>query len=207
MKIEFNVRKTLVLATGLLILIGLIFFLLIQYSHYTFDKKMRKYVIEESILIHAPIEKVFQYTGSPVNLNVCLSYAEKIKVLDSAGKHPDNIGTLKRYYCHFDEQNEFWDCKTKDLIRNKKRVFEVFNITGLPLHTHRLCFEHQFEKVGHEQTRVRLVMYYPQNDPGKMEIFKAHLASYRINAMFRETLNKIKINLETINSRQVAKRF
>ena len=150
----------------------------------------------ESVIIDAPVEKVWEYASNSNNAKEWSVYFDHISPLPGI---PDGqVGALRRCFRRADETGMFWDEEVKVIRPLEYREIRTFNINGYreaKLNSVEYKVEQIYEKLNDQKTRLTFnaslakgwdlqAVYYILRD------FRAG------NRVFRLNLENIKAQIE-----------
>lgn len=150
----------------------------------------------ESVIIDAPIEKVWEYASNSNNAKDWSVYFDHISPLPGI---PDGqVGSLRRCFRNADEKGVYWDEEVMVIEPLKYREIRTYNVNGFKeakLNTFEYKVEQHYEKISDTQTKLTFqasvskgmdlsAIYYALRD------FRAG------NRVFRVNLENIKSQIE-----------
>jgi hypothetical protein len=84
--------------------------------------------IEASVVIAAPVERVWRYVGDSANAREWSVYFDHITSLP--GPADGQVGALRRCFRRADESGKRWDERVTEVVALRRRAIHVFALTG-----------------------------------------------------------------------------
>jgi len=172
------------------IVILLLFVGAIYWSPYGIKSQLKKRAIISSIVIEAPVHKVYDYLGDSYNASDWSVFVDSILPLNSISHDDGSLGSQRR--CFAGDQTLQWDEEIVSLEKYKVRELSVFNIIGFLVKAENLRTEQIYEEINEGQTKLSLTLYYKVEMDDLLSELKMYLAAYEVSKIFRLNLKNIK---------------
>lgn len=147
----------------------------------------------ESVIIDAPVEKVWEYASNSNNAKDWSIYFDHISPLPGI---PDGqVGSFRRCFRNANEHGMFWDEEVLEIRPLEYRQIRTYNIHGYKeekLNTVEYKVEQLYEKISDTQTK----MTFQASVTKGMDL----TAVYYMIRDFREGSRVLRVNLENIKS-------
>jgi uncharacterized protein YndB with AHSA1/START domain len=160
-------------------------------SHEGFDYLL----IKQTIVIDAPVEKVFNYLGNSDNAQDWSVFVDHISCLNGDNVPDGKVGSERRCFVSEDEKGTQWDEQITEVIPNKKRQLTIYNLEGFPIMAQNLATEQIYKPLG-KKCKLSFTVFYKGAEPTWGEYIKTTLAAYRIKSIFKKNMKNIKEIIE-----------
>ena len=128
--------------------ITLIFTSMIYFSPFgKYDEASYK-LLKHSVVINAPVEKVFQYLGNSANATKWSVFVDHITPLNINEVADGKMGSIRRCFVKANETGMIWDEIITEVIPNKKRQLLVYDLVNFKMTADNLATEQLYEKIG-----------------------------------------------------------
>lgn len=159
------------------------------------------YSISRSIIIDAPVAKVWRYASDSTKASDWSVYFDHISPLP--GEFTDGkVGSLRRCFKYADESGEYWDEVTIEVIPERSRKIVSYNFTNYPLpilYRNQYAFVRQlYESVGENQTKMTFQTIRPKNSKFVWKIIFRKTRD-EVGEIFHLNLENIKAAIEGQN--------
>mgnify|MGYP000144421480 CR=1 FL=1 len=161
-------------------------------SHEGFDYLL----IKQTIVIDAPVEKVFNYLGNSDNAQDWSVFVDHITCLNGDEVSDGKVGSERRCFVSEDEKGTQWDERITEVVPSKKRQLTIYNLEGFPITAQNLATEQIYEPF-ENKCKLSFTVFYKGAEPTWGEYFKTTLAAYRIKSIFKKNMYNIKKIVES----------
>jgi hypothetical protein len=186
--------KTILKYSGLAIFIILLG--LIIASPYNQKEGDNHRTVAYSIIIHAPVNKVFDFMGKSELAEKWSVYVDGIQTLNSR-KIPDGaVGSKRRCFVHPLKNGQYWDEEVIISEKNGRRRLSIFNLVNFPISASGLLTEQLYKRLDNNITELKLTLFYIKDTPSFLGWLKIKLGAYRIKKIFKKNLLNIKDLIE-----------
>ena len=149
-------------------------------------------LIKESVVIDAPVEKVFQYLGNSNNARKWSVFVDHISTINSDRIKDGAIGSIRRCFVHADESGETWDEETLIVESNKRRRLNCYNFQNFSLKADNLLTEQLYLPLDNGQCKLSFTLFFNPAKASNIEILKMYYAAFSIADIFQKNLENIK---------------
>jgi hypothetical protein len=177
-------------------LIGLVLF--IRFSPYKKLSDREQNGIHDRVMINRPVDIVFDFMCQAGDVKKWMLYIDHVDMLTKKADTKSETGTVTRFYTNSDETGQAYDVKVLQSIKNKKRVLKLYNFTDFPITFNEIINEQVFTILPENKCELNMKLYYKSTRPDLWDEVKAHVASYRVKKAFRENMENLKTELESI---------
>ena len=162
-------------------------------THEGFDYPL----IKQTIIIDAPIEKVFGYLGNSDNASNWSVFVDHISTINGREVLDGKVGSERRCFVRKNKQGMQWDELTTEVIQNKKRQLTIYNLENFPITAQNLATEQIYQLTNDNKCALSFTLFYKDVEPTWGEYFKTTFAAYLIKSIFRKNMENIKEIIET----------
>lgn len=190
-----NILKWIAIGSSGL-LIGLVLF--IRFSPYKKLFGREQNGIQNSIVIDRSTNDVYDFMCRQGDVKKWMLYIDHVDMLAKHMKSSNDGSNVNRFYTNSDETGQAYDVQVMQSEKNKKRVVRLFNFTDFPISFNEAINEQVFKTLPENKCELNMTLYYKKACPDFWDEVKAHVASYRIKKAFRENMESLKKELESV---------
>lgn len=165
------------------------------------DKKDLDRNIKAEIEINAPVADVYQYLGNSANVVHWSAYMDHATPLNPYETPDGTLGSTRRCYTQADEKGATWDEVILLADPNRTRQLSIYSLQNFTIRLNGLAIEQVYEPLGTDKTKLTVKMFYMNDEERLFQLFKTHIASYRIKHLFKKDLENIKKEIEQARSK------
>jgi len=188
-----KLKKTLFIFLGLLT-VGCIATIL--FSPFGSKKGFAYKLVIHSVEINAPADSVYRFLGRSSNAAKWSVFVNHINPLNTAEVPDGKVGCMRRCFKHADEQGLQWDEEIVVADFAKRRQLTVFNMKDFYMQADGLATEQIYEPIGEHRTRLSFTLFFKNNDPSLLELFKTYCAAYEVKRIYKGNMANIKTIIE-----------
>ncbi len=152
--------------------------------------------VSYSVIVDAPVEKVWSYVSDSSNAKDWSVYFDHISSLP--GVEDGRPGSIRRCFRNADEEGAFWDEEVVKVRENEYREIRTFNLNGFgdpDLKKTQFKVQQIFEKLESDKTKLTFTSEY--SGPMDFSTLKALVpAAAEAERIFRLNLENIKSLIE-----------
>lgn len=184
------------------LLVGIAIFLTLAIAVLWFSSPFRRQqgfsvpVIQHTIEINAPADRVYRYLGNSQNAALWSVYVDHIAVLNDSLFADGTIGSRRRCFTKADETGKWWDEEIVENLPGTKRRLTIYNLNGFPLTANHLVTEQLYTPLENGHSRLTFAVFFSHPKPTPAELLKTKLAAFEIKRIFKGNLLRIKTLLE-----------
>lgn len=162
-------------------------------SHEGFSYKL----IKESVVVDVPVDSAFRFLGNSDNAKRWSVYVDHITTLNGIRTPDGTPGSIRRCFCHKNEQGQRWDELITLVEPNKRRQLTTFNLIDFPMKANGLASEQRYRKISENRCEITFTLFFANHNPGFYDEFKTYFGAYKARSIFEQNLKNIKRILET----------
>jgi uncharacterized protein YndB with AHSA1/START domain len=167
------------------------------FSNYKKHDDLPYKAIAASVEINASPEVVFEYMSHSEKAGEWSVFVHHITPLNADSFADGSVGVRRRCFCNKDETGVQWDEVITEVEPAKRRQLTVYNMKDFSMTANGLYTEQIYTPLdGGKRCKLTLTLFYKNHEPGLWELFKTHLASWRVESIFSGNLSNIKRNIE-----------
>lgn len=190
MEKKSNKRRKLLTTVLAMLLSGL--GAIIFFSPYGTNNSFPYPLIEQSIIIDRPVEKVFQYLGNSKNAEDWSVFVDHITTINPDEVPDGKEGSIRRCFVQADEKGMQWDELTTAVVPNEKRQLEIYGFKDFPMTADDLATEQLYEKIDAYRCKLTFTVFFKGRTPTLMERLKMYIGAYQIRSIFEDNMENIK---------------
>lgn len=177
---------------GLLIL----FFTTIAFSPFGQKDGVEGPQLVHSITIKAPVKAVFNYLGDSENARDWSVFVDHINTINAEEVPDGEVGSERRCFVNEDESEVIWDERITEVIPNRKRRLDIFNMQGFSMQAENLVTEQLYTSLDSNTTVLSFTLQFKKGKSSFLDRLKTYLGGYQIKSIFKENMNNIKSFVE-----------
>lgn len=196
-----NITKVIFIAGLALISLFLLgISLMVLFSPYgNFPGKSKK-MLQESVLIKAPVEQVYQYLGNSDNAEEWSVYVNHISALNS-NKIADGMkGSIRRCFTNQNEKGKQWDEMVIKVEKFKRRLLNCYNFKNFEMTAGVLYTEQLYKETKDGNCMLSFTLFLSDENSTFLNHLKMYFAAYEVTRIFKQNLSNIqKFNQKRMN--------
>jgi len=180
--------------------ITLVFTSMIYFSPFGKSDEAPYQLLKHSVVINAPVEKVFQYLGNSEHAAQWSVFVDHIIPLNTNEVADGKVGSIRRCFQQANETGMVWDEIISEVIPNKKRQLLIYNLKNFKMTADNLATEQQYEKIGEKKCRLSFTLFFKDVKPNLVDTLEMYLGAYQIKSIFAQNMVNIKRLIEQKNN-------
>ncbi|PCJ65647.1 MAG: hypothetical protein COA58_09585 [Bacteroidetes bacterium] len=157
-----------------------------------------EYRLESSVIIHAPIQTVFDYLGNSENAKDWSSFVDHISPLNSNVYKDGTTKSIRRCYRNTNELGMVWDEEVLSTKANELRTLSIYNMNKFPMQTSDLQTDQIYESIDSNTTLLIFRLYKLIDFTSYSDLLKMKASGYIISPIFKQNLSNIKREVEKL---------